>query len=134
MANRLVVAIHDGMEAVPKWLLDEIVDERWAISLRLMTETLPYSERVGDAEALAYLMTVSRRCPLPARFVNIFVHLADKVLKGRGRTLPAEWRRETLSEFEKEELEGLKRELYRIRGGDIVHPLLEMVKRIARTF
>ncbi len=81
--TRLVVACHDGVSFLPKWLLYEIECERWIVMLKLTKFEMAPDEQVGDAEVLAYLMTLSRRGPLPPGFQNIIAHLARKVLRHR---------------------------------------------------
>lgn len=119
--TRLVVACPDGVSFLPKWLLNEIENERWIVMLKLNLGKIEMApdEQVGDAEALAYLITLSRRGPLAPGFLNIFAYLAKKVLRYRPSgmpVIPAKLDKEELDVFEQAELKSIKTQLCEQRG------------------
>jgi hypothetical protein len=120
MANRFVVATHDGMERLPEWLLRAVQEERVEIASRFhFKRGVHPADRVGDAEALAYLITVSFRCPMPMEYADITAYLTERVMKKWGReikNLPEEVRHEQLTAIEEQKLREVKAELCRVRG------------------
>ena len=126
--NRLVVANGDWAESLPPWLLNEIRDDRWVLLLRSSKRRdMQAHEKVGDAEALAYLMTLSHISAFPPVLANIFEYLTGEVLARRSPGMPSvsgRMRRKKLTEYEQEELVRLKREIYQ-RRKEISHPLLD---------
>jgi hypothetical protein len=132
--NRLVVANGDWAESLPPWLLNEIRDDRWVLLLRSSKRELPAHEKVGDAEALAYLMTLSHISAFPPVLTNIFEYLTREVLARRSPGMPSvsgRMQRKKLTEYEQEELERLKSEIYQ-RRKEISHPLLDGLKAATR--
>ena len=124
MGTRLMVASIESVSALPKWLLKEIQDERWIILLKSCRRELPVSEMVGDAEALAYLVTLSMRVAFPSSLAKIFEYLFREVLERQKPDMPrASLDRVELTGAERWELERLKAEIYEERG-DILTPSL----------
>ena len=130
--NRLVVACAHWATSLPSWLLDEIRNERWISVMKTLTRDIPAHEKVGDAEALAYLMTLSHKVAFSGSRARIFEYLSSVVLSRRNRAMPGVSpleKFEELAEPEQQELKYLKSEIYRKRG-DIVHPVLNILTSI----
>ena len=138
MLNKLVVSDIGWAETIPEWLLDEIRAERLILGLASIGRDLEDWQKVGDAEVLVYLMTESLRQPLSKEHFNIYLYLFNKIMKRRGKEIPEEleFNRE-LDDYEQHILKELKYMIYKHRGGDIDHPLLnamrELKKDIERT-
>lgn len=129
--NRLVVANAGWGETIPEWLKDEIREER----LTGMAGVAKPVNEVGDAEVCAYLYTASLTAPMPHALNEIYFYVAASLMKRRGMELPdfmAEKLEQGLTADEQRELSDLKRGLYRKRGGDIAHPLLDAMREFAK--
>lgn len=134
--NRLVVGDASWADMIPKWLLDEIGNERMLMGLvGIMKSDLAPSDRVGDAEMCAYLMTASMRAPMPYQYTEIYVWLTARVMERTGKELPdfleAKLKR-GLTQDEERELRELRSQIYRSRGGEISHPLLDVLREMKR--
>jgi hypothetical protein len=124
--NRLVVANADWAKDAPDWLLKEIESER--IVQGFAGVLGKGKEEVGDAEVCLYLYTLGLTVPMDYEFTQIYLHLASKLMAQRGVEVPKDIKVTELSSDAKRELERLKRELYRKRGGEIKSPLFEILK------
>jgi len=138
MLNKLVVSDIGWAETIPEWLLDEIRAERLILGLASIGRDLEDWQKVGDAEVLVYLMTESLRQPLSKEHFNIYLYLFNKIMKRRGKEIPEELKfNRELDNYEQHILKELKYMIYKRRGGDIDHPLLnamrELKKDIERT-
>ena len=127
--NRLVVGDASWADMIPKWVLDKVAEERVFLGLAAILK--PDIEQVGDAEVVAYLMPASMRAPMYYEYVNIYLHLAGKLVLGSGRELPEELMEHVdrgLGPDEERTLKELRQQIYRSRGGDIDHPLLNALR------
>lgn len=132
--NRLVVADSGWAETIPKWILEEIKEERM---MGGMIDIIKGTETVGDAEVLAYLYTANLRGPVSHEMGEIYIYLTGKVMqKSKGLKedeMPdflQEKLKNGLTEDEKRELNILKQDLYRKRGGKINTPLLNILREL----
>ncbi len=129
--NRLVVGSKAWADVIPEWLLEEIQFER--ITLGLLNLIKPDSQKVGDAEVIAYLMTASLNAPLPFELTEIYTYLAAKIMKRKKKKIDKFMQDKLergLSEYERTELERLRNTIYKQRGGDISHPLLDVLREM----
>jgi len=128
--NKLVVADICWAETIPEWLKKEVEFERLALGLASIIKP---TDKVGDAEAALYLFTASLASPLSHELTEAYLYLVAKLMKRQGRELPdfmEEKLTRGLSHDEEWELENLKKELYRARGGQIQHPLLDAMRQL----
>jgi len=130
--NKLVVGSRTWAELLPDWLLDEIRAERMVLGLVSIAGTLTDSEKVGDVETIAYLMTASLKAPLPLHLTEIYMYLATKVMERRDKVVPADICKTELRRDQERELRELKSMIYSKRGGDIKHPILEMMRQFKK--
>ena len=128
--NRLVVADTGWAETIPEWVKKAISEER---TINGLIGIMSGKEEVGDAEILAYLYTACLRSPMTHEFGEIYIYLTgicmQKYQKIKLDNLPdfcKEKVKKGLTEQEKYELNILKQDLYRLRGGKISSPLLLM--------
>lgn len=129
--NRLVVADAGWAETVPDWLLKAVKSERMIVGMAGVIK--PDMEgAVGDAEVCVYLYTASLRAPVSLSLCNIYLNLAAKLMEQRGRPIPGEAEDRELDADEERELEDLRRELWRKRGGRIKSPLLDMMRSLGK--
>ncbi|MBI4444308.1 MAG: hypothetical protein HY645_00245 [Acidobacteria bacterium] len=130
--NRLVVANAGWGQTLPQWLLDAVREERLTLG---MAGVIKPMQEVGDAEACAYLYTASLTSPMPHNLNQIYFWLGAKLMKQRGMEL-ADFMEEKLeaglTADEERELAELKRELFRKRGGEISHPLLDVLREFKK--
>ena len=115
LENRIVHKQIDGLVAA---LTDPIIvfDPSWAdvlpdwlkgeIKLQRLAQLMKGEEGIAtDAEALAYVSNASLAVPLASDWVEIYQYLLTKALKEK---VPEELRKESLSDYEMEELNRLK--------------------------
>ncbi len=134
--NRLVVADAGWAESIPEWITEEIKEER---ILNGMVDIINKTETVGDAEVLAYLFTANLHGPVSHEFGQIYIYLIGKIMKRvkglSDKELP-DFCREKLEkglvDDEKRQLEELKYDLYRKRGGKINHPVLDILRELGK--
>jgi hypothetical protein len=127
--NALVVGDMAWADSLPEWLLEEIRQERMILGLAALGN--PEIDKVGDAEVTAYLMTASMRAPLTSEYTTIYCSLSAKLMAARGKELDLEMRQfleKGLTEWEQHELKELKSMIYEQRGGEIVHPVLNLMR------
>ena len=127
--NRLVVGAMEWADMIPEWLKEEVEAERMIYGLGSLIGRGP---KVGDAEVCAYLMTASLRQPLSSEHVNIYMYLVTRLFKKRGKEVPLSIRKDELTEWEEHELEELRDMIYRSRGGEIHHPLLNAMRQLKK--
>jgi hypothetical protein len=134
--NRLVVADAQWAQDLPEWLLEEIRTERLILSMAALTHEMTDFEKVGDAEMVAYLMTASLRAPLYHEQAEIYVYLVAKLSQRKGKDLTdfmQDKLERGLTDDETRELESLKSEIFRKRGGDIESPLLKVLREFKKS-
>jgi len=127
--NALVVGDMAWADSIPGWILEEIKRERIIIGLLALSN--PEIEKVGDAEVVAYLMTASMRAPLTSEYTTVYCYLAAKLMAARSKELDPEMRQyleRGLSEWEQHELKELRHMIYEQRGGEIDHPVLNLMR------
>ena len=104
-------------DTLPDWLKGAITMER----LMSNVEALKTGEMTGtDAEACAYLYTVSLTQPIDSDWTQIYLYIAGKVYekhrtKESGATMPEDIRVDQLSDYQMQHLDRLKGWLYRQR-------------------
>ncbi len=131
--NRLVVGDASWAADTPEWVLEEVATERMMLGFAVLAnKDLPIEDRVGDAELVAYLMPASMRAPLGHTTTQIYLYVTTRLMERRGTPIPADVRVETLRPDEERELRDLKHTLYRLRGGEIVHPVLDALRQLKK--
>jgi len=104
-------------DTLPDWLKGAITMER----LMSNVEALKTGEMTGtDAEACAYLYTVSLTQPIDSDWTQIYLYIAGKVYekhrtKESGATMPEDIRVDQLSDYQMQHLDRLKDWIYRQR-------------------
>jgi len=104
-------------DTLPDWLKGAITMERLIENIK----ALKGEEMTGtDAEACAYLMTVSLTQPMDSDWSEIYLYIAGKVYekhrtKESGATMPEDIRVESLRDDQVRDLDQLKAWLYRQR-------------------
>jgi hypothetical protein len=104
-------------DTLPDWLKGAITMERLIENIK----ALKGEEMTGtDAEACAYLMTVSLTQPMDSDWSEIYLYIAGKVYekhrtKESGATMPEDIRVDQLSDYQMQHLGRLKAWLYRQR-------------------
>lgn len=131
--NKLVVANVGWANAIPEWLLEEIKAERMILGLAGIMKPLEPHQQVGDAEVLVYLMTESLTQPLSNEHYTIYLYLFNKIMKRNGKEIPEglKFDRE-LDSYHKHILNDLKYMIWKHRGGEIKHPLLNAMRELKK--
>jgi len=100
-------------DTLPEWLKTAITLERLAMNMK----ALKGEEMTGtDAEACAYLMTVSLTKPMDTDWTQIYLYIATQTYQKQGKgEMPADIAVNSLSDYEMAELKRFKRWLYQAR-------------------
>jgi hypothetical protein len=104
-------------DTLPEYLKTAITLERMIENMK----ALKGEEPIGtDAEACAYLMTVSLTQPMDSDWTQIYLYVAGKVyekhrIKESGATMPEDIRVDQLSDYQMQHLDRLKDWIYRRR-------------------
>lgn len=106
--NRLIVADKGWAESIPGWLKEEVIMER-----------MLNPDKVGDAELCLYLFTASLKAPMGHNMSRVYFYLTNKIMKSKGIELPLEVG-DKLDPDQEGELDQLRREIYKARGGKIL--------------
>ena len=104
-------------DTLPDWLKTTITLERLGMNMRELKGELPTGT---DAEACAYLYTVSLTQPMDRDWTQIYLYIANKAYsqwrqKESGAEMPEDIRVETLDDEQMRDLNRLKAWLYRQR-------------------
>ena len=126
--NRLVVGDKAWAECIPEWLLEEAKHER--LILGLASNIHPDGIKIGDAEVCIYLMTTSLRQPLSSDHTEIYMFLTTKLMKGKNKDVPTDIQKDNLTEWQERKLDELRSMIYDKRGGEINHPILNLMRAI----
>jgi len=102
-------------DTLPEWLKENITLERLVMNMK----ALKGEEMTGtDAEACAYLYTVSLTQPMDSDWTQIYLYIAGKVYSGWKKTeMPEDIRVESLRDDQLRDLNRLKEWIYRQRTG-----------------
>ena len=100
-------------DTLPEWLKHAITLERLVMNMK----ALKGEELTGtDAEACAYLMTVSLTQPIDSDWTQIYLYVATQTYRKWGKSeLPADIRVDSLNDYQLGELERFKSWLYQRR-------------------
>ena len=128
----IVVANKGWAETVPEWLIEEVKAERLILGVAGLMKPDPI-EKVGDAEVCVYIYTLGLTQPLDHNLSEIYIYVTAKLMKRRGMELQ-DFMKEKLERGltidEERELKELKYRLYKRRGGEIKHPLIDAMKEL----
>lgn len=111
LADPILVFPGGWGDTLPEWLKTSITLERLEMNMR----SLKGEEPTGtDAEACAYLMTVSLTQPMDSDWTQIYLYVASKTYVRWGKNeLPNDIRVDSLSAQQTADLKRLKEWLYR---------------------
>jgi hypothetical protein len=100
-------------DTLPEWLKTAVTLERLEMNIRAIRG----EEITGtDAEACAYLMTVSLTQPIDSDWTQIYLHIATKTCRRWGKAeMPGDIAVDSISDYQMTELNRLKEWLYRKR-------------------
>ena len=100
-------------DTIPEWLKTAIKLERMMGNMKTLKGEEPTST---DAEACAYLMTVSLTQPMDSDWIQIYLYVASQTYQRWGKgEMPADIVVESLSDHQMAELNRLKEWIYRKR-------------------
>jgi hypothetical protein len=100
-------------DTLPEWLKTAVTLERLEMNIRAIRG----EEIAGtDAEACAYLMTVSLAQPIDSDWTQIYLYIATKTCRRWGKSeMPGDIAVDSISDYQLAELNRLKEWLYRKR-------------------
>ncbi len=102
----LTVADSQWASSIPSWLRERVTLER------LVQASKREEGLATDAEACCYLYTAAFLAPLDHEHSNIYLHLATRLVKQEGREVPPDLEVPTLSNYEQDCLNHLKRKIW----------------------
>ena len=113
LTDPIVVFPGGGGDTIPQWLKTAITLERMIGNMQSMKEEEPTGT---DAEACAYLMTVSLTQPMDGDWIQIYLYVASQTYKRWEKgEMPSDIVVDSLSEYQMTELNRLKSWIYRQR-------------------
>lgn len=124
--NSLVVGDREWAKSLSHWLLEEVKSERLISGLAGIMTGEPSG--IGNAEVAVYLFTASLRQPLSREDSEIYMYITTQLAKRRKIKLTEEMKKEKLTKYEQGLLEEMRRMIYHKRGGEIEHPVLNMLR------
>lgn len=131
--NRLIVGDATWADTIPEWLLEEVKHERMMYGL--FTLLKPDMPKVGPAEIAVYLMTASLRAPLLTEHANIYIWCCAKVYARKNKEMTDDMKEmleRGLTKGEEYYHKELVYNIYRARGGEINHPLLDAMRSLKK--
>lgn len=139
--NRLVVYPGGNSDIIPEWIFDEIKMERMMSGFANILGKNNGPDTVGDAEICAYLYTASLSTPMTHEYSEIYIYLVGRLMKrkqnnNKNGNLPDFMEKKLeqgLTQDEERMLRILREEIYRKRGGEIQHPLFDVLKELKKT-
>lgn len=136
--NKLVVADVGWAETIPDWLKKAVEVERLVegfANAAALTETNGGVGQVGLAETCVYLYTASLSHPLSHDCAQIYFWVTGKVMGKKGVEVPY-FAREVLERGldydQQNQLDQLRQDLYRKRGGELRSPLFDALKALRK--
>lgn len=113
LADPILVFPGGWGDSLPEWLKTSITLERLEMNMRALKGEEPSGT---DAEACAYLMTVSLTQPIDSDWTQIYLYIAGKTYTRWGKNeLPADIRVDSLNDDQAVELKRFKNWLYQKR-------------------
>ena len=113
LADPILVFPGGWGDTVPEWLKNAITLERLEANMRALKGEEPTGT---DAEACAYLMTVSLTQPIDSDWTQIYLYIAGKVYERWGKhEMPADIAVNSLNDYQTAELKRLKSWIYQKR-------------------
>jgi hypothetical protein len=117
--NKLIVADESWAESIPEWVLEEVENERKSYP-KIIPRDYDYSQEVGNAELVCYLMTASLRVPLNSEHTKIYLYLTRELMikcnKLDKNNIPDFLKDVELNDDEKRSLKKLQEDIFKIRG------------------
>ena len=113
LADPILVFPGGWGDSLPEWLRTSITLERLEMNMRALKGEEPSGT---DAEACAYLMTVSLTQPIDGDWTQIYLYIAGRTYTRWGKNeLPADIRVDSLNDHQARELKRFKDWLYQKR-------------------
>ncbi len=104
----IIVFPSSWMETIPDWMKKDMPLHRLAHNM-MCAEGLADWEEACDLEALVYMYPLTLDRPIAGHWAHIYVYLGTQVMRDN---MPDDIKREALTDYEKRELQGLKRWIY----------------------
>jgi len=113
LADPILVFPGGWGDSLPEWLKTSITLERLEMNMRALKGEEPTGT---DAEACAYLMTVSLTQPIDSDWTQIYLYIAGKTYtRWKKNEMPADIRVDSLNDYQTRELKRFKDWLHQKR-------------------
>ncbi len=124
LTDPIIVSLGGWGDTLPEWIKTSITMERMIMNMRALKGEEPTGT---DAEACAYLHTVSLEHPIDRDWTDIYLYIACKVYekwrtKDSGATMPEDIRVEPLRDDQLADLNRLKAWIYHREGTGGLNP------------
>ena len=115
--DSLVGALTDPIILFPGGWGDTLPDwVKGSIQIERLAQLMKGEETATDAEACAYLYTASLEVPMDSDWTQIYLYVAGKVVsKNRETQMPEDIKVDSLTDYQMEQLQGLKDWIYERR-------------------
>ncbi len=94
---------------LPDWIGPQIKLERLIMNMKVMHEG---GVPVGDTEALAYIFPRTMESPMSEQWLRIYMYVFNKAMAMKKVEVPEDLKSETLSNYDMQQLNDLKRFIY----------------------
>jgi len=113
LADPILVFPGGWGDSIPEWLKNAITLERLTMNIK---ETRGEQSTGTDAEACAYLMTVSLTQPIDSDWTQIYLYVASQTYRNWGKgEMPSDIAVNSLTDYQTAQLKRFKRWLYERR-------------------
>jgi len=108
----IVVYPSGWQDTLPDWVKEAITMERLIMNMKVMKDG---GVPVGDTEALAYIYPRTMEAPIDDQWFRIYMYVFNQAMKVKKTEVPEDLKSETLSDYDMQELDRLKRWIYEQR-------------------
>lgn len=117
--------------SLPEDLRSAVKQERMINSLlNIVKKDMDYTDLVGDAEVVAYLMPASQTYSLSHNWTQIYLYCSTRYLQKSKKEIPNNIKVEKLTENQMRDLNHLKNWIFEKRGGKEKNPVINALNEV----
>jgi hypothetical protein len=109
LCDPIIVFPSPWKDDLPDWVKPQITLERLIWNMKVLKEG---GVPVGDTEAMAYMFPRTMEEPMTEQWFRIYMYVFNQAMKFKKVEIPEDLKNESLSDYDKRELDDLKRWIY----------------------
>jgi hypothetical protein len=109
LCDPIIVFPSPWKDDLPDWVKPQITLERLVMNMKVMKEG---GVPVGDTEAMAYMFPQTMEEPMTEQWFRIYMYVCNQAMKFKKVEVPEDLKSESLSDYDRRELDDLKRWIY----------------------